>query len=43
MTNGRQGGVGAERATALSLDLTGKVVTLLICGTGDLLEVVEGC
>ena len=41
MTNGRQCAPGAERTTALSLDLTGKVVTMLNCGVENLLEVVE--
>jgi hypothetical protein len=30
------------RASALSLDLAGKIVTVLDCGIEDLLEVVEG-
>ena len=30
-----------KAASALSLDLAGKVVTLLDCGIGELLEVVE--
>jgi hypothetical protein len=32
-----------KAASALSLDLAGKVVTVLDCGIEDLLEVVEGC
>ena len=38
----RLGGHDDKAASALSLDLASKIVTVLDCEIGDLLEVVEG-